>query len=195
MRTAILLLSTFLASGVEMVEALTIVLAAGIVRGWRSSLTGATAALLALAALVGAFYPVLTRIPLNALRLGIGLLLVLVGLQWLRKAILRASGLKALHDEEATFAETRAEAEAAAGLERAGLDWPGFTLSFQGVFLEGLEVAVIVLTFGSGQGRILLAAIGALAAFAVVVGVGAVLRAPLTQVPENLLKLTVGIML
>ena len=195
MNTAILLLSTFLASGVEMVEALTIVLAAGVVRGWHSSLAGAGAASCALAALVGAFYPALTHIPLNALRLCIGVLLILLGAQWLRKAILRASGLKALHDEAEAFAKTRAQAEAAISLERAGLDWPGFTLSFQGVFLEGLEVAIIVLTFGSGQGRILLAAIGALAAFSAVVGLGLLLRAPLTRIPENVLKFAVGIML
>jgi len=194
-RTAILLLSTFLASGVEMVEALTIVLAAGIVRGWRASLSGAAAAALALAVLVVAFYPALRQVPLNPLRLCIGLLLVLVGLQWLRKAILRASGRRALHDEEKAFAETRAQAEAAVPVERAGLDWPGFTLSFQGVFLEGLEVAVIVLTFGSGQGRIVLAALGALAALVVVVVIGMVLRSPLARVPENALKFAVGIML
>jgi len=193
--TAILLLSIFLASGVEMVEALTIVLAAGVVRGWRSSLSGAAVATLALAVLVGAFYPVLKQVPIDALRLGIGLLLVVVGLQWLRKAILRASGLKALHDEDKIFAETRNEAATAAQVMRAGLDWPGFTLSFQGVFLEGLEVAIIVLTFGSGQGRIVLASIGALAALAVVVTVGLVLRSPLSQVPENTLKFAVGIML
>ncbi len=195
MNTAILLASTFLASGVEMVEALTIVLAAGIVRGWRSSLTGAAAATLVLAVLVGAFYPVLRRVPLDAFRLVIGLLLLVVGLQWLRKAILRASGRKALHDEGKIFAETRAEAAAAAPLLRGGLDWPGFSLSFQGVFLEGLEVAVIVVTFGSGQGRILLASLGAVIALVVVVGLGVVLRSPLTQVPENALKFAVGIML
>src|SRR6476469_6009435 len=151
-----------------MVEALTIVLAAGLTRGWRSSLTGVGAAALALAVVVAALGPALTLVPIDALRLVVGGLLLVFGLQWLRKAILRASGYKALHDEDAIFARELREAETAAHEERAGLDWYGFTLSFKGVFLEGLEVAFIVLTFGTSQGSIPLAALGALLALVLV---------------------------
>jgi uncharacterized membrane protein len=190
-----LVLSAFLASAVEMVEALTIVLAAGITRGWRSSLAGVAAATGALAAIVAALGPALTLVPLSALRLLVGALLLVFGLQWLRKAILRASGYKALHDEEAAFAQEVEQARAAAGKERAGLDWYGFTLSFKGVLLEGLEVAFIVLTFGSTQGSIPLAAVGAGAAVLIVAAVGVAVRAPLARVPENAMKFAVGVML
>jgi uncharacterized membrane protein len=190
-----LVLSAFLASAVEMVEALTIVLAAGVTRGWRSSLTGVAAATLALAAVVAALGPALTLVPINALRLVVGALLLVFGLQWLRKAILRASGYKALHDEELIFARELEEARAAGREEKAGLDWYGFTLSFKGVFLEGMEVAFIVLTFGSTQGSIPLAAVGAAAAIVLVAGVGVLVRAPLARVPENTMKFAVGIML
>ena len=195
MSAAFLVLSAFLASAVEMVEALTIVLAAGITRGWRSSLTGVAAATVALAAVVGALGPALTLVPLNTLRLVVGSLLLVFGLQWLRKAILRASGFKALHDETAAFAHEVEEARRAGHEERAGLDWYGFVLSFKGVFLEGLEVAFIVLTFGSTQGSIPLAAIGAAAAIVLVGGVGIAVRAPLARVPENAMKFAVGVML
>ena len=190
-----LVLSAFLASAVEMVEALTIVLASGIARGWRSSLIGMAAAVLALAVIVAALGPALTVIPLNALRLVVGGLLLTFGLQWLRKAILRASGFKALHDEDAIFAKELEEARTAERLERAGVDWYGFTLSFKGVLLEGLEVAFIVITFGSTQGSIPLAAVGAAAALVLVAGVGVAVRAPLARVPENTLKFAVGVML
>jgi len=192
---AFLVASAFLASAVEFVEALTIVLAAGITRGWRSALIGLAAATVALAAIVAALGPALTLIPLNALRLVVGALLLAFGLQWLRKAILRASGYKALHDEAEIFAREQAEARAAGREERAGLDWYGFTLSFKGVLLEGLEVAFIVITFGSAQGSISLAAVGAAAALVLVAIVGVVVRGPLTRVPENTLKFTVGVML
>ena len=192
---AFLVLSAFLASGVEMVEALTIVLASGLARGWRSSLTGVAAATVALAVIVAALGPALTVVPLSALRLVVGSLLLVFGLQWLRKAILRASGYKALHDEDAIFARELAEAEHAERVERAGLDWYGFTLSFKGVLLEGLEVAFIVLTFGSTQGSIPLAAVGAGAAIVLVAGVGVAVRAPLARVPENAMKFAVGLML
>ena len=195
MSAAFLVASAFLASAVEMVEALTIVLAAGLARGWRSSLTGVGAATVALAVVVAALGPALTVVPLNALRLVVGSLLLVFGLQWLRKAILRASGFKALHDEDAIFARELDEARAVEHVERAGLDWYGFTLSFKGVFLEGLEVAFIVLTFGSTQGSIPLAAIGAAAALVLVAGVGIAVRAPLARVPENSMKFAVGIML
>jgi uncharacterized membrane protein len=170
-----------------MVEALTIVLAAGITRGWRSSLTGVGAAIVVLAVVVAALGPALTVIPLDTLRLVVGAFLLVFGLQWLRKAILRASGHKALHDEEAIYAETVAEAQS--------LDASGFILSFKGVLLEGLEVAFIVLTFGSTQGSIPLAAAGAAVAVVLVAGVGIAVRAPLARVPENAMKFAVGLML
>jgi uncharacterized membrane protein len=191
----ILVLSSFLASAVEMVEALTIVLASGLTRGWRASLTGVAAATVALAVVVGALGPALTLVPIDDLRLVVGALLLTFGLQWLRKAILRASGYRALHDEDEIFAREVREAETAAHEERAGLDWYGFTLSFKGVFLEGLEVAFIVLTFGSTQGSIPLAAAGAAAAIVIVAGVGLAARAPLARVPENTMKFSVGVML
>ena len=190
-----LVLSAFLASGVEMVEALTIVLAAGVSRGWRSALAGLGAATFVLAIIVAALGPALTQIPLQALRLVVGALLLVFGLQWLRKAILRASGYKALQDEDAIFARELEEAQGAARDERAGIDWYGFTLAFKGVLLEGLEVVFIVLTFGSAQGSIPLAAAGAAAALILVAGVGVAVRAPLARVPENATKFAVGVML
>jgi uncharacterized membrane protein len=192
---AFLVLSSFLASAVEMVEALTIVLAAGVTRGWRSALVGVGAATLALAAIVAALGPALTVVPIDSLRLVVGALLLVFGLQWLRKAILRASGFKALHDESAAYAHEVEAARDASREERAGLDWYGFVLSFKGVFLEGLEVAFIVLTFGSTQGSIPLAAAGAAAAVVLVAGVGVAVRAPLARVPENAMKFAVGVML
>ena len=195
MTAAFLVASAFLASAVEFVEALTIVLASGITRGWRSSLIGLAAATVALAAIVAALGPALTLIPIDVLRLVVGGILLAFGLQWLRKAILRASGFKALHDEAAIFAEETAGARTAAREERAGLDWYGFTLSFKGVLLEGLEVAFIVLTFGSTQGSIPLAALGAGIALVLVAVVGVLVRAPLTRVPENTMKFAVGVML
>jgi uncharacterized membrane protein len=192
---AFLVASAFLASGVEFVEALTIVLASGITRGWRSSLAGLAAATVALAAIVAALGPALTLVPIDVLRLVVGGLLLAFGLQWLRKAILRASGYKALHDEDAIFARETADARDAAPEERAGLDWYGFTLSFKGVLLEGLEVAFIVLTFGSTQGSIGLAALGAGIALVLVAVVGVLVRAPLARVPENTMKFAVGVML
>jgi uncharacterized membrane protein len=190
-----LVLSSFLASGVEFVEALTIVLAAAVARGWRSALVGAGAAAVVLAAIVAALGPALTLVPIDALRLVVGAVLLVFGLQWLRKAILRASGLKALHDEDAIFREELEEASRATAEVRAGLDWYAFTLSFKGVLLEGLEVAFIVLTFGSTQGSIPLAAAGAGGALLLVVAVGAAVRAPLSRVPENTMKFAVGVML
>jgi uncharacterized membrane protein len=178
-----------------MVEALTIVLAMGVTRGWRSALTGTAVALLALAAIVATLGPALTVIPIETLRLIVGVLLLVFGLQWLRKAILRASGWRALRDEDAVFAREAAQARTAAPEQRAGLDWYAFTISFKGVLLEGLEVAFIVLTFGSAQGSIPLAAAGALAAALLVVGAGVVARGPLSRVPENTLAFGVGVML
>src|SRR6266699_195534 len=187
MRIAFLFLAAFLASAVEMVEALTIVLAVGVTRGWRSTLVGVGAATVALTAVVGALGPALTLVPLNALRVVVGALLLAFGLQWLRKAILRASGYKALHDEDEIFRRETEAARAAAGERRAGLDWYAFTLSFKVVFLE--------ITFGSSAGRLTLAAIAAAAALVVVGGAGLAVRAPLSRVPENTLKFGVGLLL
>ena len=195
MSAVFLLLSTFLASAVEMVEALTIVLAVGITRGWRSALIGVGSAVIALAVVVALLGPALTRIPLSDLRVVVGALLLIFGLQWLRKAILRASGYKALHDEDAIFQRELAEAKTADSVVRADLDWYAFTLSFKGVFLEGLEVAFIVLTFGSTQGNIPLAAVGAAAAIVIVGLAGVLVHAPLSRVPENTMKFAVGVML
>jgi uncharacterized membrane protein len=190
-----LFLASFLASTVEMVEALTIVLAAGVTRGWRSSLIGVAAGLAVLAVIVAALGPALTVIPIDALRLVVGGLLLVFGLQWLRKAILRASGHKALHDESAIFERERAAALASGKEIRAGLDWYAFTLCFKGVLLEGLEVAFIVVTFGATAHNVWLAAFGALAALVLVLVVGVAVHAPLSRVPENTLKFAVGLLL
>jgi uncharacterized membrane protein len=189
-----LALAVFLACAVEAVEALTIVLAVGLTRSWSSALAGVGAATAALAVVVLGLGPALTSLPIDVLRVAVGGLLLIFGLQWLRKAILRGAGLKALHDEAATFA---AETEAArqAGRAGGGLDGYSFAISFKGVLLEGLEVAFIVLTFGANQHRIDLAAASAAAAIVVVVGAGLAARAPLARVPENSLKLAVGVML
>ena len=195
MSSVFLFASAFLASAVEMVEALTIVLASGLTRGWRSSLLGLGAALVVLAVIVAALGPALTQIPISALRLIVGTLLLAFGLQWLRKAILRASGYKEQKDEDAVFARELAEARAAATETHAGVDWYGFTLSFKGVLLEGLEVAFIVLTFGSSAGNVPLATFAAAVALVVVAVAGLLVRAPLARVPENALKFAVGIML
>jgi uncharacterized membrane protein len=191
-----LLTATFAASFVEFVEALTIVLAMGMTRSWRSALTGTGLALLSLTALtVGAGYALVRWLPESALQLGIGTLLLVFGLQWLRKAILRSAGLKALHDEEEEF---RAQAEAArlAGHDRRlGLDWFAFVVSFKGVFLEGAEVVFIVITFGVNADNVPLAAAGAGVAGFVVLGAGIVAHRPLARVPENTLKYGVGLLL
>jgi uncharacterized membrane protein len=195
MGTVLLFASAFLASAVEFVEAATIVLAVGLVRGWRAPLLGIAAATVALGVVVAALGPALTAVPIGVLRLVVGWLLLAFGLQWLRKAILRASGYVALHDELAIFREEEEAARAASADTRAGLDWYGFTLSFKGVFLEGLEVAFIVITFGAAQGRVGLAALAAAAALVLVTVAAVLARAPLARVPENALKLAVGLAL
>lgn len=191
-----LFIAVFLACVVEAVEALTIVLAAGTAREWRSAISGVGAGLVVLTVIVAVLGPAVSAIPLGGLRLFVGGLLLVFGLQWLRKAILRASGNKALHDEAQIYATQLAEAQAA-GVERRGLvnDWYAFTLSFKGVVLEGLEVVFITLTFGSNQHNIPLAALGAAAAVLLVVAVGLAVRAPLSRVPENSMKFVVGVML
>ncbi|WP_327291865.1 hypothetical protein [Streptomyces sp. NBC_01198] len=191
-----LVVTVFLACVVEGVEALTVVLAAGTGRHWRSALQGAAAALLVLAAVVGALGPTVARIPLSGLRVVVGALLLLFGLQWLRKAILRASGWKEQRDESAAFARDVAAAEQAPALRRGRVqDWYAFTLAFKGVALEGLEVAFIVITFGGSQHDVPLAALGAALAVVVVTGAGFAIRAPLARVPENTLKFIVGTLL
>ena len=194
MSAAFLVAAVFLACAVEAVEALTVVLAVGVTRDWRSTMTGVGVATIALAAAVAALGPALTVIPLNALRLVVGGLLLVFGLQWLRKAILRAGGVKAVHDEGAIYQRQIAEARAA-GRSTGTTDWYAFTVAFKGVLLEGLEVVFIVLTFGANQGSIPLAVIGAAAAVVLVVAVGAAVRGPLERVPENTLKFVVGLML
>jgi uncharacterized membrane protein len=195
-RGALLFVTAFLASGVEMVEALTIVLAVGVTRGWRSTLLGAGAAVIALALLIAALGGAVSRAPIDVLRLAVGALLLIFGLQWLRKAILRAGGQLPLHDEEAAFLVERADAAGAVGARNALLDWYSFTVSFKGVFLEGVEVAFIVITFGAARSHgVAIAASAAAAALLIVLVAGASARAPLSRVPENTLKFTVGLLL
>ncbi len=189
-----LAISVFLACAVEAVEALTIVLAVGTTRSWRSTFTGVGAAVVVLAVLTAALGPALTALPINVLRVVVGGLLLVFGLQWLRKAILRAAGLKALHDESEAYAE-ELEAAREAGTVGSGFDPYSFTIAFKGVLLEGLEVVFIVLTFGANQHRVGLAAAAAGVAVLVVVLAGMAVHAPLARVPENTLKFAVGVML
>ena len=191
-----IVLAAFLASAVEAVEALTIVLAVGLTNGWRTALLGVAAASVALAVVVVALGPALVQIvPLEGLQVLIGLLLLIFGMQWIRKAILRATGRKALHDEALIFAREVEELKRGPGVG-PDLDWAGFVVSFKGVFLEGLEVAFIVLTFGANRdGAFALSALGAVLAFILVTIVGLIVHRPLTQVPENTIKFVVGVML
>jgi len=189
-----LAVSVFLACAVEAVEALTIVLAVGVTRSWRSTLIGAGTAVVLLAVVTAALGPALTTLPINVLRIVVGGLLLVFGLQWLRKAILRASGLKALHDEAEAYQEELAAAREA-GTVDTGLDAYSFVVAFKGVLLEGLEVVFIVITFGANQHRIGLAAAAAGLAVGLVALVGVLVHAPLRQVPENAMKFGVGVML
>jgi uncharacterized membrane protein len=189
-----LAISVFLACAVEAVEAVTIVLAVGYTRSWRSSFAGVGAALVVLAALTAALGPALTALPINALRVVVGALLLIFGLQWLRKAILRAGGLKALHDEHEAY-ERELVAAREQGAVQQGIDPYSFTISFKGVLLEGLEVVFIVLTFGANQHNVGLAAAAACAAVLVVTLTAIAIHAPLTRVPENSMKFVVGVML
>ena len=197
-------IAAFLASAVEFVEAFTIVLVVGVTINWRSSLAGAFAAAATLALIIATFGVALVQfVPLNVLRLVVGVILILFGLKWLKKAILRYSGLKALHDEEAIYEETRAELRARGEVIAPRFEPFGIAMSYKAVLLEGLEVAFIVITFGSsvassGTARslgITSAAIGAAIAGVLVILLGVLVRAPLKQVPENTLKFVVGIML
>ena len=193
MGAVVLFLAAFLASAVEGVEALTIVLAVGVTRGWRSTMLGVASATGALVLVVAALGPALTQVPIDGLRLVVGGLLLVFGLQWLRKAILRAAGVKAVHDEDAIYREEVEQARAVTAA--AGTDWYAFTVAFKGVFLEGLEVVFVVLTFGTSQHHVLLAAAGAGAAVVVVLAAGLAVHRPLSRVPENSMKFCVGVML
>jgi uncharacterized membrane protein len=191
-----LILTVFVACAVEATEALTIVLASGLTREWRSTFQGMAVALVVLAIVVAAVGPALTLVPLGALRLVVGALLAIFGVQWLRKAILRATGHKSLHDEASAYLREVAAAKAATVTSRRGVnDWYAFTLSFKGVLLEGLEVVFIVITFGDNQRNLGAAVIGAAAAVVVITLTGIAVRAPLARLPENAMKFAVGIML
>lgn len=185
--------AVFLACSVEMVEALTIVLAVGHTRGWRSALQGVAVALVALAALVAAFGPALVHVPLDALRLFVGAVLLIFGMQWLRKAILRSSGLKAKHDEDEIYRSKVAELQALDAT--VGRDRVAFVVAFKGTFLEGLEVVIIVLTLGTSAHRLGLAVIVAAIAVVVVGAAGVIVARQLSRVPENAMKMSVGVLL
>ena len=187
--------TAFLSSFVEAVEALTIVLAVAVVRGWRPAGIGALAGLVLLALIVLALGPLLDRIPLHLLQVVVGILLLLFGMRWLRKAILRAAGIIPLHDEAAAFATETEELRDQARREEARLDWLAGLASFKAVVLEGLEVVFIVIAVGSARGLLGQASVGAVAACLVVVTAGLVLHRPLARIPENTLKFAVGVLL
>ena len=188
--------AVLLASIVEMVEALTIVMAMGMTRSWRSTFAGVAAALVALTAFTAAAgYALATWLPEAALQLAIGGLLLIFGLQWLRKAILRSSGRKAMHDEDQIFADEVAAAKSAGAVTDKGLDWFSFMISFKGVFLEGVEVVFIVITFGLSAGNMPVAIGAAVLGVLLVLGVGIAVRGPLSKVPENTMKYGVGLLL
>jgi uncharacterized membrane protein len=187
--------AAFLASLVEAVEALTVVLAVATVRGWRPAGLGAIGGLALLALIVAGLGPLLDRIPLHLLQFAIGVLLLLFGMRWLRKAALRAAGIIPLHDEAAAFATETAELREQAGRHEARLDWLAGLASFKAVLLEGLEVVFIVIAVSAGRGLLVPASVGALSACLLVAGIGFAIHRPLARVPENALKLAVGVML
>lgn len=187
--------SAFLASIVEVVEAFTIILAVATLRGWRPAVLGTGAALGVLGAIVLALGPLLDRVPLHLLQLVIGVLLLLFGIGWLRKASLRAAGVIPLHDEDAIFASESAQFSEEARRKKTSLDWIAGVTAFKAVLLEGLEVVFIVIAVGAGRGLLWPASLGALAACVLVLSVGAFVHKPLSRVPENTLKFGVGVML
>jgi uncharacterized membrane protein len=187
--------AAFLASLVEAVGALTIVLAVATVRGWRPAGLGALAGLVLLVLIVAALGPLLDRVPLHLLQLAIGILLLLFGMRWLRKAILRSAGVIPLHDEAMAFAIETAELREQALRHQARLDWLAALASFKAVLLEGLEVVFIVIAVSAGRGLLVPASAGALAACLLVASVGFIVHRPLARVPENTLKFAVGVML
>jgi uncharacterized membrane protein len=190
---AVLVGAVFVACAVEMVEALTIVFAVGHTRGWRSAIQGSAVALVVLAALVAAFGPALVHVPINVLRLIVGGVLLIFGMQWLRKAILRSSGFLGRHDEDAIYRKKVAELEADG--VAPGRDRVAFVVAFKGVFLEGLEVVIAVLTLGTAADRLGLAVVTAAIALVVVGTVGVVVAKQLSNVPENAMKTFVGVLL
>ena len=187
--------AAFLASLVEVVEAFTIVLAVGTLRGWRPAWLGSLAALVVLALTVIIFGPLIELIPIHALQLSIGILLLLFGMGWLRKAILRSAGVIPLHDEDKIFAEEQAHLRDEAKRKHASLQWLAGITAFKAVLLEGLEVVFIVIAVSAGRGLIWPASMGALAACIVVQIFGIIVHKPLSRVPENTLKFAVGVML
>ena len=193
---AVAALPAFIASAVEFVEATTIVLAVGVTRGWRAPLLGSLAAALTLAVIIGTLgVAIVTIVPEHALKAFVGALLLLFGLRWLRKAILRFAGIVALHDEEVIYQRELAELRSQ-GLKRTAFDRIGAIVAFKAVLLEGTEVAFIVIAFGAGGPSALNSAIvGAVAAGIVVILLGIALRHPLTMVPENWMKFGVGAIL
>ena len=196
MSLAVAALPAFLASLVEFVEALTIVLAVGVTRQWRSTLLGVAGAVVALVLIVGVFgTAIVVLVPIAVLRLVVGAFLVIYGLQWLVKAILRAAGAKAKHDEAAIYQQEVAAMRDEAPVPATGMDWISFTVAFKGVLLEGMEVAFIVVTFGASAGQLGPAALGAAVAGLLVLVVGVAVHQPLARVPENGLKFAVGLML
>ena len=196
MKDALLILASFLACSVEMVEALTIVMAVGVTRGWRSALIGVGAGLVVLAAVVAALGPSLVNlVPLSVLQVVVGALLLIFGMQWVRKAVQRAAGVRSKHNEDQIYEDEISELRGGGVVAAGAMDWTGFVVSFKGVFLEGLEVAFIVLTFGANSGKFGLTAAGAFAAFVLFSGIAIVVHRPLSRVPENTIKFTVGLML
>jgi uncharacterized membrane protein len=184
--------AAFLGSAVESTEALTIVLAVGLTRGWRSPLYGTVLALVSLAVLVVVFGQLIVqRVPDSVLKLIIGTLLLLFGLRWLHKAVLRSAGVVAMHDEEHAYEQTVSEVRRAVTRQ----DWVGFVIAFKGVFLEGLEVVFIVVAVGGTSVYFPWAVAGGLLAMVVIAAAGVVIRKPLARVPENTLKYAVGIAL
>src|SRR5918997_1350165 len=191
-----LAIAVFLAAAVEFIEAFTIVLAIGVSRGWRAAVAGTVAALTVLAVAAAAVGPALARwVPETLLQLIVGVLLLVFGAQWLRKAVLRSTGLKTKHDEDATFRAERAAAEAAVSGRRFGMDGFGFVVAFKGVLLEGLEVVVIVVLLGASSGQLGLAAAAAGAALVAVLALGVITYRPLSRIPENTLAFGVGLLL
>lgn len=189
------MLAAFLASLVEFIEALTVVLAVGAVRGWRGAIGGTALALVVLLAIIVSLGPALTRIPLGMVQLAVGALLLLFGMRWLRKAILRAAGVIAVHDEDAAYATQSAALRGAGGV---GRDWDriGVAAAFKITMLEGIEVVFIVIAIGAAGNDLLVpAGLGALAALIIVIGLGVLLHRPVAMIPENALKFVVGILL
>ena len=187
--------AAFLASLVEVVEAFTIVLAVATLRGWRPAALGTAGGLAVMAGIVLLLGPLLNRIPLHSLQLAIGILLLLFGMGWLRKASLRAAGIIPLHDEDAIFAAEAAQLGQHRGRQQSNLDWVAGITALKAVLLEGLEVVFIVIAVGAGRGLLMPASFGALAACALVLAAGAIIHRPLSRVPENTLKFGVGVML